>query len=160
VVVDGLNLKGVNMEFIRNIQANIIVFYETVKRFFYYGWKLRKNGDWDYNYLYKIIHLKICNIEKAIKNDKLHSWSKRDFRDLKIAKNCLDRLINDRYTVYSNEDRYLERKVHPEFGIVYSIKPDKLKFYKKSLEKEQYLRNQDMDMFCKILKERSTRWWI
>lgn len=34
-------------------------FFRAIKRFFYWGWKLRNNYDWDYSYIYQVLHLKL-----------------------------------------------------------------------------------------------------
>ena len=58
------------MNFLRNnIYYPIIIFYERVCRFFYWGWKLKDSHDWDYYYLNQIIHFKLVRMKKRLIDD-------------------------------------------------------------------------------------------
>jgi hypothetical protein len=38
-------------------------FFKSIKRFFYWGWKMRHNYDWDHVFLLEVIHLKLKRME-------------------------------------------------------------------------------------------------
>ena len=53
-------------------------FIDSVKRFFFWGWKLRNSHDWDYAYLYKIMALKLERMEYEFKNHGHCEWQEED----------------------------------------------------------------------------------
>lgn len=138
---------------LKKFYNNIIHLNKCIKRFFYYGWKLKKSGDWDSNYLYEVMLIKITELEKSILNDKYHFWKKKEFKQIKTAKNCLKRIIDDNYFNYSGIV-YEERKDNEIFP---KIKNREL--FLKRIKEEKYLYKQDMELFCKIFKKYSRKWW-
>jgi hypothetical protein len=51
-----------------NAVTSVRAFYECVKRFFFWGWKLRKSYDFDSHTIYEMLNLKYRRIEKALEN--------------------------------------------------------------------------------------------
>lgn len=45
---------------------------QTIKRFFYWGWTLRKSYDWDYGYVEEMLYLKIKRLKHTMDTDKHH----------------------------------------------------------------------------------------
>lgn len=79
----------------------IVDFYNKyssrVKRSFDYavfGWT---NHDFDYAYMYEIIHFKLKRIQKTLVNDKHHVHRKSTWKSLNDAIDILDRLNKDYY---------------------------------------------------------------
>jgi len=145
----------------------IIQLYETIKRFFFWGWKLRNNHDWDGAYMYEIIYIKLSRMYYCFLNDGHCVWnSSKDMKDMRKLYECKElakRLREGEYHSYihkhydkwcpnldiilhlnrRNEDRSLAEKI--EFKV--ACKKDNAQ-YKVDKERFDYL-------FSKYL----TTWW-
>lgn len=108
--------------------ATIRQFFRTIGRFFYWGWKLRNNYDFDYQYLEDIIYLKLKRMENQFKNGPTEwGWDLRNsppkMRLGRVFKQCVElsrRLVEEDYSKHS--DAILEQK----YGqYIYLDKPEK-----------------------------------
>lgn len=52
-------------------------YLQNIRMFFYWGWKLRNNHDWDYSYLFDMITLKLERMNKELLNS-LVDWEHDD----------------------------------------------------------------------------------
>ena len=71
------------------------------RRFFYYGWKLRWNYDFDAHTIYEMIYLKLDSLHKTFNEYGHLMWNSDDnnptMRKLRIAKILAKRLFDDKY---------------------------------------------------------------
>jgi len=89
----------------------IIVPYETIGRFLYWGWKLRHNYSWDCNSLYFMIYLKTKSLIDYSRKYAHLCWNSKEdgkeFRKLKIASELAKRLWESDYN--RNQNIHIEK---------------------------------------------------
>jgi hypothetical protein len=103
-----------------DIHISLIVAQETIERFFYWGWKLRKSHDFDFAFLEEMMLLKLKRMEKCFKKHGNTVWCQvpdapeyKHMRALELAIRLLERLDKDEYRSYETEGR--------DIKILYSI---------------------------------------
>jgi hypothetical protein len=85
---------------------------ETIKRFFFWGWKLRNNHDWDGAYMYEIIYIKLSRMYDCFLKDGHCMWNdgsdKIGMRRLSECKELARRLREESYHKYVSKhyDKY------------------------------------------------------
>lgn len=141
---------------VSNMFNSIKRYLRMISRFFYWGWHLRWNYDWDHAYLYRIIYLKLDRMCKEFEHRSYHvCWSSVDtqtFRKLRCARECAKRLADDNYMLldhpfYPWEDTmFLDRKFRIQKTVF-------------SMEYTNSCRNRDLNLLCKLLKTQSQTWW-
>jgi hypothetical protein len=94
---------------------NVRIFWEMVCRMAWWAWKMRKNHDWDFAYLYLTIHLKLKRMDDNMLTGKSYaSWTynkqSRCYRSLKEAKELAKRLAD------GEEDMKIIMQFHDRFG--------------------------------------------
>lgn len=94
-------------------------------------WRTR---EWDYSYLYEMIIFKLKRMEICLDDTYLHS--EKDAKDIKVARICLERLVDDDLNCECGKVRCT--------GACY--------------ERIDAQRKQDMELFCKMFKK-SGAWW-
>jgi len=95
---------------------------------------------WDHSYLYSILRHKLNQMEKKFKCCGISTQSEKDAKNIKICVLLLDRLINNDYIDYEGK-----RGWKPKFRL--------------SLEKEEQMINQDLDLLFKIIRKQIRCWW-
>lgn len=91
---------------------------------------------WDHFYLYSILRHKLVHIEKNFREHGVAIHTEKELKKIKICILLLDRLLNDAYIDYSKRENIRE-----------------------SLEKEERMTNQDLDLLFKILRKQIRSWW-
>jgi hypothetical protein len=87
--------------FYYDIIYKIASYIEMFKRMLFWGWKMRWNFDFDGQYVYNILHLKLVRMYKCFINHGHCLWT-NDINDplmrkLRIAIECSKRLKEDEY---------------------------------------------------------------
>lgn len=80
----------------------MIRLFNQISNFFYWGWKLKENYEWDYFFLYEIIYLKLQRMEKLFCNG-MGEDSIKYAKQIMVAKNLAKRLMDDKYDFYLSE---------------------------------------------------------
>ncbi len=84
------------------------ILFEHIERFFFWGWKLRGNHDWDFCYFYEIMYLKLDRMYKCFRDFGICIWNsdinKKEMRKIRIARELCKRL--------SNDDRHTKKSVY------------------------------------------------
>jgi hypothetical protein len=149
---------------------NLLALIETVKRMFYWGWKMRDNHDWDFHYVYIMLYYKLDRMSKAMINKGHLEWqyeeNKRVVRYLKMATECARRLAFEEDNRYSHQflDKYgfrsswskqlkLKSKGEPISKELYD------RLYKASLDKDKNYRKYLKDNLYKALNTFGEHWW-
>lgn len=116
---------------LRNIRYGI----KNIIKWFPVIWNDR---DWDYRYIYEILHKKLELKEQFFRSDKTHvaDWE-QTADEIKEVKDALKRLIDDDYVSYE----------------------EVMKDAKTSLEKERKLTKEDMDTVFNGMKNNIQKWW-
>jgi len=81
-------------------------FTDQVKNFFFWGWKLRSNWDWDGAYIYDIMYLKLERVHQYAVNEELHCWTDsgtNTMRKLAEAKGLCKQLKEERFHKYAHK---------------------------------------------------------
>jgi len=139
-----------------------------------------RDRDWDYNYLFYMLHKKLSNMEKSMKNHSHFVGSEKVVDDLKLCRILLDRLICDEYhdNAFIHHNRKwgnLEMISKPIPGrnclcsldifrtkLDQSIANDvKLERHKSALlyKHSDNMKNQDSDMLFKTIRKHVFTWW-
>lgn len=158
----------------------LIVPYETTRRFFYWGWKLKKNYSFDCNNTYYMIHLRL---KKMIEYSEKYSsclWNSNpnttQMRKLRIACELAKRLNDDYYWTHKNkhEEKWGELQLHfgkPDERRCRSLdfsRPNANTDKEKEQERKEYQIASDMDdqqkkderkYFFKLLEKHLEGWW-
>ena len=81
-------------------------FWESICRFFYWGWKMRNNFDWDSGGIYDMLVLKLDRMIPIFENSEFHSYSKKFINRMKLVRTLAQRLRQGDYA-----DEVTERKM-------------------------------------------------
>lgn len=77
-------------------------FWESICRFFYWGWKMRLSYDWDYSGIYEMMKLKLDRMIPIFENTEYHHYSKKFLQRMKIVRELARRLREEDYYQYYN----------------------------------------------------------
>lgn len=154
--------------------------WKKIKNFCYWGWKLRNSEDWDYNFLYEVIYLKMSKMVKTLQNNDIARWTDENtktMRKLRTATECMRRLYESNYCEKVKEDfdkKWGEVEVNHSpysiegFFVVETTRANvvteedeerKSKELNRIFERENYLMAQDLEMFCELFRKYSRYWW-
>lgn len=78
---------------------------ERIEKFFYWGWKLRNNHDWDYAFLYEIMYLKLTRMRISFLEKGNCVWN-QDVKSEEYQKLMpkLDKAINLSYNLFNSSN--------------------------------------------------------
>lgn len=158
------------VRFFKRLPYNILYGLQNLCKWFPVIWSDR---DWDYVYLYKLLHFKLKNMEYHHRNYGHHVGAEKDADKIKVCKLLLKRLIDDVYydkTYLFHEKKWGELVLGCENTydgsfisrekISNSIDDEKEnKEAKKLREHEVYLRRQDVNYLFKMLIKHVETWW-
>jgi hypothetical protein len=155
--------------------------YGTIKRFLYWGWKMRDNYDFDHTYIYIMLKLKISRMSKLfIENDYTEDedWN-HSRRAMEFCINVLDRLIEDEYS--NKQTDILDAKfgasemtseqiasgktfrvIFMRNGIEESKTPDHEEYHEEFLRRINFAdrkRKRDINLLFKVMEQRIEYWW-
>lgn len=91
---------------------------------------------WDHYFLYSILKKKLELMEKGFRTYGIGLHSEKDAKNMKKCILLLDRLINNDYIDYKRGDNL-----------------------QASIEKEERMINQDLDLLFKIIRRQIRTWW-
>ena len=95
------------------IKTEIRHFMESVCRFFYWGWKMRMNYDWDYTGIYEMLVYKLDRMIPLFEKNEFHCYSKKFIRKMKIIRSLAYRLSKSDYS--RNYDAHNDTWGHSEY---------------------------------------------
>ncbi len=156
--------------FFRDIQIgikNLIVWFPVI-------WKDRQ---WDFWFIYEILHKKLSLMEHFIRNHGHHVRAEQDADNIKKCVLLLKRLKDDDYSE-SAFKQHRDKWGEPEFNWVDCDRPDchkllieydnikteedknkERKDFKNAYEHEEYLKHQDLDLLFKLMRKHIQTWW-
>lgn len=157
----------------------IVRFFNRLPYNIYYGitnlviWfpAIWQDRDWDYYFFYKILRLKLKNMEDLHRNYAHYVGSEKEADRLKLCVLLLDRLIDDNYydIVFKNHEKKWgsltlgtsDGKCNISREKVYTEEDSyqEMKESKKLYQKENDLRKQDVDMLFDTIKKYVEGWW-
>jgi len=128
---------------------------------------LYKDRDWDHVYLMKIIQFKMSNMEKLFRKHGHHVNSDRDAKEIRICITLLDKIIKDDYlkkewTKFDEKWGELEFTKNELIRSKVITEEDNKQVRKETrrlYDKEDSIRNQDMDLLFKIMRRKILGWW-
>ena len=152
-------------DFLRNIKygvRNLIKWFPVIYR----------DRDWDHTFLMEIMKRKMDNMQKYLRKYGHHVNAEKDADDIKKCVILLDRLIKDEYHENISK-KYYEKWGELEFKESNSgfstlehtkVKTDEDKYQctKESRilhEKEDNLRNQDLELLFNTMRRKILGWW-
>lgn len=159
----------------KNPFRNVVTGIKNLITWFPVIWNDRQ---WDHCYFYELLHKKLTLMEKFFREKGIHLYAEKDADNIKYAILILNRIIKDNY--YDNafkphrkkygESHFLWNDIkdskYKELEIVYDRDPktDKEKekekrLHKQCIEREIYLKNQDLEMFFRHLRKHMNDWW-
>lgn len=95
------------------------------------------NRNWDYYYLFAILHHKMRAMVRVWENNDVYIGQEKDLKHMKICYNLLDRIIKNEYPQYRAD-----------------IKTNRTYFFM-----NDYLLQQDINLLCKLIAKHSQKWW-
>ena len=134
---------------------------------------LWKDHDWDYYYLYRIIEFKLQNMYNLFTSKQSHvKHEPNHIRQLKICLLLLNRINND---IVSNNDlaksvfrpyidqsdTFIERLIKLDNGdyLMKPMSPEISRIFKKFIDHQEYLQEQDYYLLHKLMAKYSRVWW-
>jgi hypothetical protein len=137
-----------------------------------------KDRNWDHIFIYKIFRHKLYLQQKHIRTHDNHLSAKSDADKIMICVHLLDRLINDEYhemAMKHHDAKWGDGKMEfteyaddpnlHKLNIVYDnvhTEEDEAKEekdFKRAMEHEKYLRDQDKNMLFDMMKKYIEGWW-
>lgn len=162
-------------DFFSRIWNNITTFYYNVKNGISNICKwlpvIWKDRNWDYYFIYVILHKKLTLMKNTFNSDKVHIENNDIIVDeINIVLKSLDNLIKDNYCDEEYEEYYNERgemKFEKTENGMYRLVDDRpeeeIKKSNKKLHelfsKEEMLRNKDLDIVFSTMKDKILGWW-
>lgn len=157
------------------IRRDIPYGIKNIIRWFPIIWKDR---NWDHIFIYKILRHKLYFQQKHIREHNIHTSAIKDADRMKTCVFLLNRLIDDDYYDIAikphnqkwgeGEMKFTECKEDPslhKFNIIYEnvhTEQDEIeerKDFKKVIEHEKYLREQDKELLFNMMKKYIEGWW-
>lgn len=132
---------------------------------------------WDHWFFYIILHKKLSLMENFFHHYGIHTNAKNDAEKIKMCVLLLNRLKDDKYldnAIKNHDKRWGESNINFEkiedsdlyklnitYDSVKNIKDEKnqKRDFKNAIEKEQYLKDQDLDLLFSILRKNIQSWW-
>ena len=111
---------------------------------------------WDYSYYLELNEAALKLIERAVFDEGMGLYTKRQRRDIKTAQEALRRLKEDKYTNVMEKMIVLKSEIKDSY-ITYRYKA--LPGFKHAVEVAKSRRNQDLELFTSIFKKRLQQWW-
>lgn len=142
---------------------NIIEGIKNLIKWFPLVWKDR---DWDYHFLYEILHFKLKNMEKFFSSDKTYSVvSPKNAKQIKIARILLGRLLECDYL--ENAMMFYNKKYGNQTimnidddGVVKWVDNKKMiEEFRKCGSHSDFMEIQDNNYLFDLLKKHAHRWW-
>lgn len=127
--------------------------------------------DWDYNYLYKILTIKLENMEKYFVSDKtLATSSKQTGHELMVVKNLAKRLANDNYLenalteynkLYKDKDLFgSEPSDNPRYTTLVEVgTKHQHDMFRRAGKYSEIMKKQDKIMLFDLIKKNIDGWW-
>ena len=146
---------------------------KNVIRWFPIIWNDR---DWDYYFLYIILHTKLSHMEKYIRKHGHHIGCERDADNIKVAVSLLDRLIKDDHLDNAMK-QHREKWGRMKFNFIdidgngsrleTTYGKAKTEEDRKKAEKEfrrcakhsEYMLERDLDLLFKVMRKHIRHWW-
>ena len=130
--------------------------YKKICRFFYWGWHLRNNHEYDFAYIYRMLHLKLSRIYKYYvelnANPKAHyRLPTKSLHKLKTCILLLDRMLEEKYHCHYFENR----NYSPDDDLFVEWDIDLMEKVEYSENRERYIRELFFYMFEKYHRD----WW-
>lgn len=148
--------------------------YNTLKRIFYWGWKLRHNYDYDCHSIYEILYLKLDRVYYEMLHHGHSLWNSspdtKDMRRLCEAKNLAKKLSeNYRYGRHYEKasSKYRRERLYALDEILGELYPD-AKFindklysvmFRKAFEKDEAEQKRDSDRLFYLVGKYMRGWW-
>ena len=141
----------------------IVVFFESCRRTFKWFPIIWKDRDWDYNHLFQIMQAKLRFMRERLTEHGNEVWKSRQrkIRQLKTCEALLDRMTkheyNDKLMAQHREKWYkgmnfFERLNQPQ-------NEEETKEFLKLMDYEEYMYQQDLELFCEMFKKYHKGWW-
>ena len=111
-----------------------------------------KQEDWDFEYMYDLLEIKMKDIQNCLRKDKLHVGSDKHVREISICLGYMDR--------YRNSDKYLEKPAYAKHMEVEDILTN-LGEYRITSFANKYINfeKENFRMFWKCFVKWHTNWW-
>ena len=114
---------------------------------------LWKQEDWDYEYIYELMEVKMKELRECLRQDDMHVDSDKYARQISICLAYMDRFRNwDHYIKNSNEDKYvsLSEQIRSKKGLYQR---------KASVKRILAFENDNFNMFWKRFVQWHKQWW-
>jgi hypothetical protein len=96
-------------QLIHNIKRSVY----DIKYFFIYGWKLRKQREWDYVFLFEMLLFKLKRMKDYFDNHGVAERSKQEEQALNLAISLCDRLVNRDDLAYA---KHFSKRLDEKWG--------------------------------------------
>ena len=83
---------------VRDVRGDVRHFFDTIERFFYWGWKLRHNYDWDSAGIYDMIIYKLDRMLPIFEGSDVHSYTPKFINKMKQVRELAKRLRQGDYS--------------------------------------------------------------
>jgi hypothetical protein len=136
-----------------------------IKNFFYWGWTLRNDYNWDSQYLIKLIHIKLNRMKnEMLEKPNYYEWTTkkgdRGRKALIICEELSKRLTEEnsyymdkhyeKYPILLKFDKYINRTER---------NPKEHKEFMRAVEKDRAIHKLQKEMFFKQLEKWYDYWW-
>jgi hypothetical protein len=164
-------------EFFKNIYDEIRYISNGIINIIKWTPVIFKDKWWDDYYFFKLLEFKLKIMEVSFKTKGHHLYAERDSKKMKICRILCKRISDENYydNVFQDHDKKwgeLKMKVHNDNGIEFRqvsferpnciTEKDKEKEHKECQrlwKKEEYLKNQDLDLLFKTIRKNIQGWW-
>lgn len=164
--VRSLNLTAINHGWFYSLSREPKRFYENVTTLISWVPVLWGNHDWDHVFLFQIMHHKIRKMRIYQETHGISLHAPKMAKQLRIAEECLDRLIKDEYNQQDYDAYHAKYPTASEWikepsGLYRSTKisDEQYKELKSISDKQEYLRKQDLRLFSQLFEKHVRTWW-
>ncbi len=127
-----------------------------------------EDTDWDYTYLYKMLYIKIQHIVECETSGKIHEDWENNAATMRVAEDCLARLIKDdyastpwiiHYAKFPNQDRGSWIELPDGMRQMPPLRLGEHESLNAAFEQEELERVADLSLFAKTFVDHVREWW-
>lgn len=149
--------------------------YQILERMLYWGWKMRYNYDFDAQFVYVVIALKLERVHKCMKEHSHLEWNSTEKSNLmrklaeakilakKVAKEKYDRhstLFHETYSCAGRKNNWLEEAMAQHYPKTRPISEEMYRaFFIKAIERDSAEKAADMRRLHYLLEKYTGHWW-
>lgn len=131
-----------------------------IKNFFFWGWKLRNDVNWDYSSVYYVLEVKLGKLRTGCYQDGNHVWSENS-REYKAISECINlcKKLQESYNDNLNTVPGMDKLCFENGRFVNKMTKQEKTWMKMASEKDNLIQKKRKERLFFLLNKWSDFWW-